>query len=183
MKTNALKHVMALGLAAMMDIGATGVASARTNPRDYLGVWHLDDRHGDGWGRDGRWNDRDYGRQDEWNDRRDSRYGSRDRDESRGRDEPRGRYDSRGGLFGARLPETFRIERNHREFRLESLDGRLLRELDAGRNRQLTSQRNLFGTRIFETYSLQNNARRLMIRTTIRSSQGTREMTGFYERA
>jgi hypothetical protein len=178
MKTNALKHVMALGLAAMMAVGASGVASARTNARDYLGVWHLDDRNGDGWGRDGRWNDRDGGRQDEWNDRQDSRYGSPGRDDYRGE-----RYGSRGRLFGARLPETFRIERNRREFRLESMDGRLLREMDAGRNRQLTSQRNLPGARIFETYTLTNNGRRLMIRTTIRGSQGTREMTSVYERA
>lgn len=176
MKKKALKHVMAVGLAALVSMGATSIASARTNARDYVGVWRLDEQRGNGWGRDGNWNDRG------WNDDRygNDRYGNHRDGRNDRRDSGHG---SRGGWLGARLPETFRIERNRRDFEIESMNGRTIRDLDVGRNRQLVSQRTVFGARIFETYSLVNGGRRLLVRTQIRTAQGTREMTSFYEKA
>ncbi len=171
MKTRALRQVMALVMAATIGLGTAGVASARaTRPRDFVGVWRLDARHGDAWG----------GPQGGWND---ERGGWSDRD---------GRYDRgnqgrgpRRGDFG-RLPETFRIDRDRRDFRVESLDGRMLRDLDAGRRgRDLTlvSERNLLGIRVVETYQLTGNGRQLVIHTVANSPRGTRESTQVYDRA
>ena len=180
MKTNTLKHVFAVGLAAMMALGAAGVASAKARARDYVGVWQLDDRQGNSWGQDRNrgYNDRDHGRQGDWGD---DRYGSRNDDRYGSRNDSR--YGSGGGFRMARLPETFRIERSRRDFRLENMNGQLLRQVDFGRNNQLTSERSIFGAQIYETYTLVDNGRRLLVRTSIRGSQGTRQMTSVYERA
>ena len=183
MRTNAIKHVLAAGLAAVLALGVTGVASAKTTKaRDYVGVWQLDDRNGNGWDQqvNGGWGDRSNGRSG------DSRQGDwRQGDSRQGNYDNRydSRYGARGGLRQARLPESFRIERDRGDLRLEAMNGQLLREIDFQRNRQLTSQRDLYGATIFETYSLVNNGHRLMVHTTIRGSQGTREMTTVYERA
>lgn len=177
MRTNAIKHVLAAGLAAVLALGVTGVASAKTTKaRDYVGVWQLDDRNGNGWDQqvnNGGWNDRSNGRSGDWGDSRQGNYDNR----------YDSRYGARGGLRQARLPESFRIERDRGDLRLEAMNGQLLRQIDFQRNRQLTSQRDLYGATIYETYSLVNNGRRLMIHTTIRGSQGTRETTTVYERA
>jgi len=181
MRTNALKHVLAAGLAALMALGVTGVASAKTRARDYVGVWQLSDRNGNGWdqqlnggwnGRSGDWNDSRHGSYDSRYGNYDSRYGNYD-----------SRYGSRGGLRAVRLPETFRIERDRGDLRLEGMNGQLLRDVDFQRNRQLSSQRTMYGQTIYETYSLIDNGRRLMIHTTVRGNQGTREMTTVYDRA
>src|SRR6266513_1373722 len=58
MNRKAVKHLFALGLAAMVAFGAAGVASARTRLGDYVGVWQLESRDG-GWGQNqgnGGWN-------------------------------------------------------------------------------------------------------------------------------
>ena len=187
MRTNAFKHVLAAGLAAVLALGVTGVASAKTKARDYVGVWQLDDRNGNGWDRgngwdqqvNGGWNDRSSGRSGERHDSRQGNYDNR----SDSQYQSGSRYGSRGGLRQARLPETFRIERNRGDLRLEAMNGQLLREIDFERNRQLSSQQTMYGATIYETYSLVDHGQRLMIHTTIRGSQGTREMTTVYERA
>jgi hypothetical protein len=212
MRTNALKHVLTAGLAVMMALGVTGVASAKTRARDYVGVWQLEDRNGSGWDQqiNGGWN----GRSDRPGDRSDSRrggyesrngsYESRDGnyDSRNGSyDSRNGNYDSRNGSYDSRngnydsrygsrgglrlvsLPQTFRIESDRRDLRLEAMNGQTLREIDFGRNRQLSSQQTMYGATIYETYSLVDHGQRLMIHTTIRGNQGTREMTTVYDRA
>src|SRR5437870_783488 len=62
MNRKAVKHLFALGLAAMVAFGAAGVASARTRLGDYVGVWQLESRDG-GWGQsqgNGGWNNSGY---------------------------------------------------------------------------------------------------------------------------
>jgi hypothetical protein len=173
MNRNVMKHGLTLGLAAIMALGAVGVASAKTRAKDFVGVWQLDARNGDGSNHGGGYS----GRQGDWGD---SRGGN---DYGNGNDRRGSGQGYRGSQdFGA-LPATFRIDRDRRELQVESMDGRLLREMNSAGNRQLTSQRRFLGTTIIERYSLSDNGRRLVIRTSIQGPRGSREMTNVYERA
>ena len=228
MNRKAVKHLFALGLAAMVAFGAAGVASARTRLGDYVGVWQLESRDG-GWGQsqgNGGWTNGGYdnggwsnggrdnggwsnsrggngaydnrgnnsaydnrGNNGAYDNRGNGAYdnGGRNRSgygRSRGwSNRQGGGYDSRGGMLGARLPDTFRIDGNRRELRLESMDGSLIRQIDSRRNRQLTSAQSMYGMSVYETYSLVNNGRELVIHTSIRGPQGNRELTTTYGRA
>jgi hypothetical protein len=184
MRTNALKHVLTAGFAVMMALGVTSVASAKTRERDYVGVWQLEDRNGNGWDQqiNGGWDGRS-NRSGDWNDSRPGNYQSRNGSYDSRNANYDSRYGSRGGLRAARLPETFRIESDRRDLRLEAMNGQTLRQIDFERNRQLSSQQTMYGQTIYETYSLVDHGRRLMIHTTIRGNQGTREMTTVYDRA
>jgi hypothetical protein len=117
-----------------------------------------------------------------------SRSGNGNYDPRNGNNDPRNgnydsRYGSRGGLRLVSLPETFRIDSNRRDLRLEDMNGQTLRQIDSGRNRQLSSQQTIYGATIYETYSLVDHGQRMMVHTTITGAQGTRDMTHVYDRA
>ena len=178
MKSRTVLQGFALALVALMAAGSASAASPRgRNHHSFEGVWRLDSRQ-DQYGlreavRD-RTQERDRGRSSGW-DRRDGNRWGRD-DESFG--------SNRGRGMGARLPASFQIDRERRAFRLETLDGRLLREIDVARGNRLQDRhtgRN--GATIVDTYTLANGGRHLTVHTVVRGPRGTREFTRVYERA
>jgi hypothetical protein len=177
MNTRKWTRSLAVGLVALTALA--GVASAQPRNHGFLGTWRLESRQGQDWGRniERRMHD---GAGDHGDSRGSPQYGWND---SRGSSR-QGWNGSRGSRFGtARLPQTFRIDRERRSLQVETMDGRVIRELQSARNRQLTSHRTSHGRTFVDTYSLTDRGRRLVVRTVVRGPRGTRETTRTYLRA
>ena len=182
MKRIGWKHGLALALAGIMALGVVGVASAKPRARDYLGVWQLDqgqngwNNHGGYGQQNGQWGGHDGGNGGWGN-------GNVGRDQNGYGQDAYRQNGNRGQRMFAGLPETFRIDRDHRHLQVESMDGRVLREMNGSGHRQLISQRTFLGQTIIETYSLSDRGNRLVIHTSIQGPRGARDMTSVYERA
>jgi hypothetical protein len=164
---------LALGLTALTSASMGTPASAQRGNGSYSqswrsnsfeGVWRLD------YGRSDRLADRFRDGNDRYdNDRYDNNRWGNDRN-------------GRGTRLGMRLPEQFRIESDRRTVRIEDMSGRLIeRASTSGRGNTFVIRHD--GARdVVQRFTLEDRGRRLVVRTSIESSRGTREFSQVYHR-